>query len=161
MHYMWGIMFSSRSRRVLFHPEGIYFPILTGGLYIIPLIIQLLVKTIKYILPKYFLWSDFVAISWLPMWKKLFFTQIKLLSFRCCIATYYLLTSSYTQFLLQKVNGLLVEWYERCKLETQNHCQWHPSFFAAVIIKKYQTSECWDGPFSGTFFFNILRGHNE
>ena len=39
--------------QVLFRPEGIYFTLMTAGLYIIPLIIRLLAKTREDIPPKY------------------------------------------------------------------------------------------------------------
>ena len=48
--------------------------------------------------------------------------------------SYYLLTLSYTQFPLRKVNGILVELYERCELVAQN------SLPMAVVIHFLQRS---------------------
>ena len=59
---------------------------------------------------------------------------------------YYLLTSHYNEFPFKKVNGLLVKLYERCELEAQN-----PLPMAAVLIKNYQISERWGGPFKSLY----------
>ena len=45
------------------------------------------------------------------------------------------------------MNRLLVECYERCESEAQNPLPIEAAItFSAVIIKKYKTSELWDGP---------------
>ena len=49
------------TKQVWFRPEGIYFTIMTAGLYIISLIMRLLAKTIEDIPPKY-LFNYFLAV---------------------------------------------------------------------------------------------------
>src|SRR4029434_8474210 len=63
---------------------------------LIPLIIRLLVSTIEDIPPKY-LFLMILLPFLISAKKKMFFRLIELLSFRCCITTYYLLTSNYNE----------------------------------------------------------------
>src|SRR4029434_1438082 len=73
----------------------IYFLIMTDGLYIIPLIIRLLVKTIEDIPPKY-------------LFLMILFIKIVLHANRTL------------KFQVLRSNPLLAERYERCELEAQN-----------------------------------------
>ena len=66
----------------------------------------------------------------------------------------YLLTSSYTEFPLRKVNGLLAEWFERCDFEAQNLLP------MAAVMNYKEISDLWmlgwPIQFNGTFC-NIMR----
>ena len=133
----------------MFRPEGIYFPILTGGLYIILLIIRLLAKTIKDIAPKI---PDFNDVL------RLLLRNI-ILKFQVSHSNLLL-----ADFKLQWLSIMLSErttcgmiwkmWFRSTKPVANGSGR---TFFATAIIKKYQTFERCGGPFKSTeLFCNIL-----